>query len=134
MIKSTYITAATSEGLHIQVEVFPSLKHTNELIKRYVFAYKITITNTNHYTVKLLSRYWFIFNSPCTHRSVQGDGVVGEQPEIAPNASYTYISHCDLNAEFGHMSGSYTFQNLITETEFQALIPRFILQYPLTFN
>ena len=61
--------------------------------------------------------------------SVEGEGVVGEQPLIEPGASYDYVSGCPLATPSGAMQGSY---RMIGEdgTTFDAEIPRFMLLAP----
>ncbi len=51
---------------------------------RYVFAYTITITNTGTLPAQLVSRHWIITDGDGRVEEVQGPGVVGEQPVLAP--------------------------------------------------
>ena len=41
---------------------------------------------------------------------VEGDGVVGEQPVLAPGQSHDYVSGCPLATPTGSMQGHYTFR------------------------
>lgn len=96
---------------------------------RYVFAYTITITNTGNEDAQLISRRWLITDSDQQVQEVQGLGVVGKQPHIAPGASYTYTSGVVLATQTGCMSGSY---QLETEKgdNFEANVPEFALVPP----
>ncbi len=94
---------------------------------RYLFAYKISIANHNDFPIKLLSRYWKIFDSAGHTSIVEGQGVIGEMPIIYPNQAYEYISGCDLLSDLGSMEGHYQFKNLLTEELFEVEIPKFIL-------
>ena len=67
----------------------------------YMFAYRITIENHNHFTVKLLRRQWYIFDSNGEYREVEGEGVVGVQPVLKPGENYQYVSGCNLRTEMG---------------------------------
>ena len=100
----------------------------------FMFAYRITIENHNSFTVKLLRRHWQIFDSNAEYREVEGDGVVGMQPVIAPGEHYQYVSGCNLKTEIGKMSGSYTMQDLDTMREFKVKIPAFDLIVPIKLN
>lgn len=94
---------------------------------KFVFTYTITVHNSLSYTVKLLSRKWDIFDSVGKHHIVEGEGVVGLQPEIAPGESFTYSSWCPLDSNLGTMEGKYLMQNPITGATFEITIPRFEL-------
>ena len=59
---------------------------------KFIFTYTITVHNSLSHAVKLLSRKWDIFDSIGTHHVVEGEGVVGMQPEIAPGLSLIHIS------------------------------------------
>jgi ApaG protein len=60
---------------------------------------------------------------------VRGDGVVGEQPTLAPGESFSYTSGCPLPTTQGIMTGSYLFKTEDGE-EFNARIPAFSLDMP----
>ena len=60
---------------------------------------------------------------------VKGNGVVGQQPLIAPGHSYQYSSGAVLQTEIGDMHGSYTMQDADGEL-FDAPIPLFVLAVP----
>jgi len=98
-------------------------------IDRYVFAYRITITNESESTVQLLRRHWFITESNGAVREVEGEGVVGEQPTIEPGESHEYTSGAVLELPSGNMYGTY---QMLREdgTAFDARIPKFELSMP----
>lgn len=74
---------------------------------RYVFAYTITIENTGDISARLLSRHWLITDALGKVQEVRGDGVVGQQPILAPGASFQYTSGAILETPMGSMEGSY---------------------------
>lgn len=123
-----------SEGVEISVETFYQNDYSNPIAGEFMFAYRITIENHNSFTVKLLRRHWQIFDSNSEYREVEGDGVIGMQPVIAPGEHYQYVSGCNLKTEIGKMSGSYTMQDLDTMREFQVKIPAFDLIVPTKLN
>ncbi|WP_421866413.1 Co2+/Mg2+ efflux protein ApaG [Motiliproteus sp.] len=97
--------------------------------QRFVFAYHITISNNGGEAVKLLSRYWRITDGDQHVQEVEGQGVVGEQPEIEPGDSYSYTSGTVLPSEVGIMEGYYVMQSASGE-QFQAPIDAFTLALP----
>lgn len=75
--------------------------------ERYVFAYTITIRNLGRNPVQLISRYWLITNGNGRETEVKGEGVVGEQPHIAPGEEFQYTSGAILETPMGTMQGHY---------------------------
>jgi ApaG protein len=96
---------------------------------RYVFAYKITITNSGSQSAQLMSRKWLITDGDGKTQEVSGDGVVGQQPVIDPGQRHQYTSGTVLETKVGSMSGFY--QMVAADGhEFSAAIPPFTLSYP----
>ena len=52
----------------------------------FVWAYRIPIENKGADTVQLMSRHWVITDAQGRVQEVNGAGVVGEQPVLAPNS------------------------------------------------
>ncbi|QKJ85792.1 Co2+/Mg2+ efflux protein ApaG [Paramixta manurensis] len=94
--------------------------------ERYVFAYTITIRNLGRNPVQLLGRYWLITNGNGRETEVQGEGVVGEQPHIAPGSEFQYTSGAILETPMGTMQGHYVMVDEEGET-FHIDIPVFRL-------
>jgi ApaG protein len=117
----------------VNVETFYIAAQSDPVAERYVFAYTITIRNGSDHAVKLLRRYWSITDANGKHTEVRGDGVVGEQPELAPGASYTYTSGAVLDTPVGTMQGHYDMQKA-DGSEFAAPIPLFRLAVPHVLN
>ena len=90
------------------------------------FAYTVTITNTGDMTAQLVSRSWNINDANGVTEKVKGEGVIGEQPTLAPGESFEYTSGCRLRTPTGTMHGQY---HCIAEdgTAFDADIPMFVL-------
>lgn len=123
-----------SAGIKISVETYYQPEYSNPLNSEFMFAYRITIENSNIFPVKLLSRHWFIYDSSNNMREVEGEGVVGVQPVIASGASYQYISGCNLRSEIGKMNGTYMLENVHNRKTFEVTIPSFELQVPFKLN
>jgi ApaG protein len=123
-----------SEGVTISVETFYQPDHSNPLSNDFMFAYRITIENMNQFAVKLLSRHWFIFDSDGSQREVEGEGVIGVQPQINPGEKYQYISGCNLHTELGTMHGTYLMENCYNKKQFSVNIPLFQMEAPGKLN
>lgn len=123
-----------SEGVSVTVETFYQDAQSNPLRSDYLFAYRITIENLSSLTLQLLNRHWIIVDSCRLTREVKGEGVVGRQPVLEPNASYQYVSAVNLNSDIGKMYGQYTMIDLSQQKTFQVAIPEFALIAPFKFN
>jgi len=62
---------------------------------------------------------------------VQGPGVVGKQPTLAPGQDFEYTSGCPLTTPFGSMAGTYQMVSHAGE-EFEIEIAPFTLSEPYT--
>ncbi|MFW8592545.1 Co2+/Mg2+ efflux protein ApaG [Glaciecola sp. 2405UD65-10] len=95
----------------------------------FVFSYTVNIHNVSEQALQLMSRYWLITNGDGEKVEVKGDGVVGEQPMIAPNETFSYTSASMLKTSVGTMEGFYYFSDN-THTEIKIPIPVFSLVVP----
>lgn len=127
---STIIT----EGIEISVKTSYFAQHSNPIANQYFFVYEISITNKSSYTVQLLSRHWDIVDGVGKQRTVDGDGVVGEQPVIEPNEKFVYNSGCDFETDTGKMYGYYTMLRLVDNQQFKVQIPEFLMVLPAKLN
>lgn len=123
-----------SQGIKISVETYYQPDYSNPVNNEFMFAYKIIIENNNTYPVKLLSRHWFIYDCSGSLREVEGEGVVGVQPQINPGEQYQYISGCNLRTEMGKMHGTYLMENINNKKTFTAAIPSFQMTCPSKLN
>ena len=123
-----------TKGISISVETFYQEKYSNVSLNEYVFAYRIIIENLSDFTVKLLSRHWFIYNANGQVKEVEGEGVVGKQPVIQPGDRYQYVSGCPLKSEIGKMRGTYLMEREIDGKTFEVSIPEFKLISPMKLN
>lgn len=123
-----------TDGVKITVETLYQPEYSNPANDHYMFAYKISIENLTEYSVQLMRRHWFIFDSNGTHREVEGEGVVGLQPVIDPGSFHEYVSGCNLKSDIGTMKGSYKMLRLIDNEEFEVKIPEFSMVAPYKLN
>ncbi|MBC2777418.1 Co2+/Mg2+ efflux protein ApaG [Parasphingopyxis marina] len=106
------------------------LPEQSELSKeRWFWAYHIRIENSGDAPVQLLTRHWVITDARGYKQDVEGEGVVGEQPMIAPGESFDYVSGCPLATPTGTMEGSYRMLRA-DGSHFDAEIPCFPLVGP----
>lgn len=117
------------EFVTIDIETHYLDKQSDPESKRFVFSYHITITNHNPMPVQLLNRQWLITDGNQHVQEVKGEGVVGEQPLIEPEASYSYTSGAVLATSVGSMQGYYEMVTNDGEL-FKAPIPAFTLARP----
>ena len=90
------------------------------------FGYRIAIINVGPQSAKLLTRHWYITDAMDRTNEVEGEGVVGHQPQIEPMHGFRYTSFCPLGTECGTMRGSYIFERDGGE-RFEVDVPGFIL-------
>ena len=100
---------------------------------RYVFSYTINIKNLGNNSAKLISRQWIITDSNGNIQEVNGDGVVGQQPNINSGEEFTYTSGTIIKTPVGTMEGRY-FMEDINNKRFEALIAPFTLAVPSLIN
>jgi ApaG protein len=112
----------------VRVRVTPSFlpEQSSPEHGKYLFGYRITISNEGARRVQLLSRHWIIIDADGERHEVKGPGVVGETPTIEPGDSHTYSSFCPLETPWGTMEGTYQMRDGDGE-EFDAAIGRFVL-------
>lgn len=115
----------------IKVQVTPAYlaEQSNPNNAEFVFSYTVEISNLGEESVQLLSRHWIITDGNNQVREVQGDGVIGQQPQISPGETYRYSSGAILATKTGIMEGSYTMLSGSGEN-FKAEIPAFGLIHP----
>lgn len=123
-----------TNGIRVSVETQYQPTYSRPLEMKYIFSYHITIENLSSETVQLLRREWEIFDSNGIIRKVEGEGVIGKQPILAPGESHQYASWSPLMTEMGKMSGVYIFRRDIDNHEFRVDIPDFRLIAPFKLN
>ncbi len=115
-----------TEGIRITVRPRYVPEQSRPSQRHFVFAYNVRVENVSQETAQLVSRRWLIHDSVGRDTEVEGEGVVGEQPVLAPGRVHEYQSFCVLQSGSGHMEGSYRFVRA-DGSAFEAQIPRFIL-------
>ena len=96
---------------------------------KYFWSYTIVITNSSEETVQLRERYWIITDASGRQQHIRGEGVVGEQPVLAPGERFEYTSGVPLSTASGFMAGRY---QMVSESgeRFEIEVPTFSLDSP----
>lgn len=120
MDEQRYRIQVDAESVYVEEQSDPTAD-------RYLFAYTITIRNTGSVSAQLISRHWVITDGDGNEQEVRGEGVVGEQPTLAPGEGFRYTSAALLTTPVGTMQGSYQMR-AEDGTEFEAPIAPFGLR------
>ena len=88
----------------IEVTVKPAFMPERSATERgqYFWAYTIVITNNGKETVQLKTRQWVITDATGHRQIVRGEGVVGEQPVLAPGERFEYTKRRAVADFVGH--------------------------------
>ncbi|CCM74286.1 Co2+/Mg2+ efflux protein ApaG [Rhizobium mesoamericanum] len=120
---------ALTRDIEVVVEPFYLEEQSDPEDDRYVWGYRIVISNNSDKTVRLVNRYWNITDQNGIVDEVTGAGVVGEQPRLSPGDTYEYSSGCPLDTPSGLMFGHYQMETDEGEL-FDVAIPAFSLDSP----
>ena len=125
----------TTEGIRVVVRPSFSLPSSEPEDGKFVFTYLVQMENQSEEVAQLLFRHWRIHHGEGEDSEedseLDGEGVLGEQPTLAPGKSHVYESFCVLRSPVGFMEGYYTFVRPSGE-EFRVSVPRFDLRAPWT--
>lgn len=130
-LNETNMSDTTTRGIRIEVDSEYLADRSDR--ETYYFAYHVRISNVGEETSQLVSREWIITDENGNVERVQGPGVVGEFPRLAPGAAFEYTSFCPLPTAMGTMHGSYTMRTEEGD-EFDAAIEPFTLAVPGVVN
>ena len=120
---------ALTRDIEVTVEPYYLEDQSDPEDSRYVWGYRVVISNHADFAVKLLTRYWHITDQNGQVDEVHGPGVVGEQPVLGPGDTYEYSSGCPLDTPSGVMFGHYRMEAENGEA-FNVTIPAFSLDAP----
>lgn len=115
------------QSVQVSVRVLHSLGHSN--VNNQFYVYFVTFTNTGSSPVQLLRRHFVIRDGNGATHEVNGEGVVGEQPVIAPGERFDYNSGVPIQQPPGSMGGHYTFSDSHGQL-FEVALPEFALPVP----
>ena len=129
MINALFGDVAETDGFTVRVAVNYLADQSEPGRGRWFWAYHIRIENRSERAVQLVTRHWIITDGRGARHTVEGEGVIGEQPMIPAGGSYDYVSGCPLTTPTGAMQGSY---RMVDESgaAFDVAIPKFALLAP----
>lgn len=120
---------ATTAGVTVRVSVNFMPEQSRVDAGRWFWVYHIRLENGREDVIRLNTRHWRITDARGMINLVDGEGVVGETPVLAPGDSYDYVSGCELTTQHGAMQGHYAF-TAEDGVQFQVVIPHFVLALP----
>ncbi len=81
-------------GLWVSVDSVTHEPHLNsDEARPHPFVYHLSIHNESESTVTILGRKWIVSDDHGGTLVVEGDGVVGQTPRLAPGHSFSYNSY-----------------------------------------
>jgi ApaG protein len=112
------LSDTSTRGIRIQVRSRYEEERSSPHERYYFFSYRVRISNEGDETAQL----------------IEGPGVVGETPTLAPGESFEYTSFCPLKTPVGTMEGHYVMEVEGSGERFEARIDPFTLAVPGTIN
>jgi len=120
--------AATTRGITVRVAPRYLPDQSDARAPRHVWSYHVRVENGGAEAVQLRSRRWLITDGAGRSETIEGPGVIGQQPEIEPGMAFDYVSGVPLATPSGAMHGSYHMTG--TSGGFDVAIPAFVLAVP----
>ncbi len=121
---------AITRDIRVSVQSFFLDDQSHPDDRQFVWAYRVRIENRGPESVKLLRRSWQITDAAGRIQHVDGEGVVGEQPLLAPGEAFEYTSGTPLETPTGFMRGAYHMVATASGEQFDVRIPAFSLDSP----
>ena len=121
---------AVTRGIRVSVRSFYLPDQSEPEAKKFVWAYRVRIENTGSAPVQVMRRTWRITDGRGRQQTVNGDGVVGQQPRLAPGETFEYTSGTPLETPSGIMAGAYHVLAPASGETFEVEIPAFSLDSP----
>lgn len=124
----TDVHIETTSG--IRVTVMPFFMGTREVehSKVHWWRYSIRLENFSNEHVQLRKRHWRIHGSTGILETVEGKGVIGQEPVLSPQApAFQYSSHVSLQSPDGCMWGTFRMEKQDGK-QFDVRVPPFALR------
>ena len=120
----------TTRDIRVSVRSFYLEDQSEPDEGKYVWAYQVKIENHGREPVQVLRRTWRITDALGRTQSVQGAGVVGQQPLLEPGEAFEYTSGTPLDTPSGFMVRAYHVVAPASGETFDVAIPAFSLDSP----
>ena len=121
------MSSAITAGIRVDVRPQFWPERSNAQQGLWAFTYTIRITNLGTERAKLLRRHWHILDGNGRAEEVEGEGVVGKQPDLAPGETFEYTSWVPLPTPIGTMRGTFHMRRPDGST-FEAEVAEFVLR------
>jgi ApaG protein len=121
--------SSTTHSISVTVDPAFLERESDMANNRYIWIYHVTIENNSSIEVQLLTRHWEIIDETGQLTEVDGEGVIGETPILAPGEKFEYSSGCPLSTPSGLMRGTYQMMSEHGEM-LEVEIPAFSLDMP----
>lgn len=131
LLRLTY--CATTEGVRVCVRPVFLEDQSDPEEGHYLWAYHVTIENQTKGELQVMGRRWRITDGGGKIHEVEGEGVVGEKPVLAPGGIFEYTSGAPLPTPSGFMDGGYEMRRTDGE-KFSVRIPMFSLDSPYALS
>jgi ApaG protein len=132
-LRSLFQHTAITDGVFVHVSVTFMPEQSRIEAGKWFWVYHVRIENDRDDTIQLMTRHWRITDARGVVSLVDGEGVVGETPVLAPRETHDYVSGCPLTTPHGSMEGHYTFRDG-EGALFEVAIPFFPLAAPAEAN
>ena len=132
-VTNALVSSAVTDGIHVSVTSAFRADRSDPAQGRWLFTYTVRVANEGAAAAQLVSRHWIITDATGAREEVVGEGVVGQQPHLAPGQQFEYTSFCVLKTPHGSMRGSYRMLRADGST-FEARIAPFALVIPGAVN
>ena len=120
---------AETDGIVVRVKPAFLEEESSPEQHRFIWAYHVEIENRGSRTFQLMTRHWRITDREGRVQEVNGSGVVGQNPVLAPGETFEYTSGCPLSEPSGVMQGTYRLEDE-EGGMLEARIPLFTLDSP----
>jgi ApaG protein len=120
---------AETDGIVVRVKPAFLEDESSPEEHRFIWAYHVQIENRGSRTFQLMTRHWRITDREGRVQEVNGSGVVGQNPVLAPGETFEYTSGCPLSEPSGVMQGTYRLEDE-EGGMLEAKIPLFALDSP----
>ena len=127
------MSSALTQGIRVSVTSAFRPDRSEPGQGRWLFSYTVRLANEGDVAAQLVSRRWVITDANGDREEVVGEGVVGQQPHLAPGEQFEYTSFCILKTPHGSMRGTYRMVRADGST-FDARIAPFALVVPGAVN
>ncbi len=101
------VSSAVTDGIRVTVTSAYRAERSQPAQRRWLFTYTVRIGNEGEVPAQLVARHWIITDANGAREEVAGEGVIGQQPRLAPGEAFEYTSFCVLETPHGSMRGTY---------------------------